>query len=265
MFFYKNIQVYRCRLSEYQSMAGWPKTDKMFSNISELGINTPERTKSFGRANSPGNPVFYACNFPMTAVHETTQWNLDNCFRLLEKGHDVFNIHDDHDFRKVTVSQWRTTDALKGADFLNLSRGKKDLKSLDKYISDTYKVTRRELHSFKLIRKFFIDQFIKTDAITQSDYMLTAMLCDLIFEEASSNQCDAVVYSSVVDRPEGINFAISAKAIANGKLKFAEAQVRSIEDPKSSSRIGSSDNLNVWLANATCPSIETGELIWEIY
>lgn len=63
--------------------------ERLFQHVNELGLREPEKVVSFGRANIPGQSVFYASSNEQTVVREVTQWYVNDTGRfqdLISKG-----------------------------------------------------------------------------------------------------------------------------------------------------------------------------------
>jgi hypothetical protein len=287
----KGALLYRVRLNSRYAL--FNDDSDLFTNVNQLGINTKERTRSFGRANIPGQPVFYACINARTAMHEVFQLaRLEKRIRILTDkvddlssgrvqvgagpgqgfdGIDLDALSTDFNLRAFTLSTWMVQEDLRVAYYLDKeyipAEFRKTIewitKNSEKNLPPSYKVRK----SMKLIRDFFIKRFIKQDISSEADYMLSALCTHLVCRVgrvALGNKvygADGVMYSSVAHGYQGINFAFSEEAIHANKIKFVSAEYLATI----ATRLESDSEFLSRLGKAECISEETGELKWELF
>ncbi|MBB5643977.1 hypothetical protein [Pedobacter cryoconitis] len=84
--------------------------DEKFQNLSDLSIRNDHDIKSFGRANTPGQGIFYCSIDKAIAAREVTQWQLNDLGALVKKGVSLSNYQPFTQF--MTISEWKTKEDL---------------------------------------------------------------------------------------------------------------------------------------------------------
>lgn len=259
----KGSLIFRARPNRVQKWESMSDNTNLFDNISELGINSKERTIYFGRANYPENPVFYACPSKITAIHEVAQYGrveaaFSEYFRLVydvndrqiqvekerhDEVHSKIGQFIDSEWNVVTLSEWEIQDDLKLASFVNREMLRDSrIKNIEynAYFGESlillakgYKIRK----SLNLIRDFIYEQFIKLDIKSQSDYVLSSFFSNLIYEVSAFKHDNShldlagIMYASVAEGFRGINFVFTESTVRNNKLKFNSAEYHFIRRP----------------------------------
>jgi hypothetical protein len=247
----------------------------LFDNIKLLGINTKENTRTFGRANSPGNPVFYSCISPTTSIYEVMQWdriqnNLDIRSSVViseEERNRIHKIHQESFFKLLVLSEWEVQQPLNLACVFDKALISGEMAEIieKNEASNPYRdeiKNSQEGESLQLIENFFAKEFTKKNIAGESDYMLSALcaesmlLASKIPEGGRYKPTDGIIYASVVERYEGVNCVLAEETIARGKVKFVSAKAYLVSNQE--------EGMRVLVANANVISEETGELDWEV-
>lgn len=184
-----------------------------FENIDDLSYRKDvENIKKFGRANEPGQPMFYCSN--------------DDTLSFIETSHIVRNL-EAKEFEYSTNSLWIAKEELKLISFLNndYSRGKNtdlDLmsNSFEAVLSLQNDENTRVINNlFKFISKEFSDIAINDF----NQYKITCAITNYIFD--CSENIDGILYPSTLYPTKGFNFVFKPSTV-DSKLKFHIASRR---------------------------------------
>jgi hypothetical protein len=209
----KNDEVFRARLNINK---------KPFTNVEDIYAPPREKVKESGRANKPGERIFYcASNFKLAAF-EVIQ-NLKH------------SISPSHEIAFLTIGVWRTNENLHVS---NIIYDEKLLK-LRSDVNHAYEEIQRMLNnghissetalSNKLILEYFAEEFTKDNIKNGSDYRVSNFYIkslrksiDLIAPQYSSEKFDGINYPSIAMKYKGDNQAIFIES-ANTKLEIVNA------------------------------------------
>jgi hypothetical protein len=199
-----------------------------FDNLRELGIKNSSLVDSFGRANIPGESVFYASTTEETVVREVTQWYVNDSGRaqdLITKG--IMNKNWDAVTSMMTISAWELEEDLNLALLFGneAKRGQwieKCGRDRDEVVGSGENYTK----SKKMIIDFFSNEFGKLEVKNQYEYLYSAYYAFEVFRNTQtdlpSEHFDGVQFASIANDCQGENIAISAAAYAK-KIKFLGA------------------------------------------
>lgn len=193
-----NSKLIRCRINQ---------KDKRFVNVSELTYPQADLLKSFGRANIPGQPMFYACSFPqdqetypprLVGVMESSSFYRD----LQSEGR-----------QRITCSLWTNNRPLSlvvlpfSADY---ARACDDVvyireqweNATNTYLGDDYKI--------KLLE--YMGQLLSIDMDDETCYKNIASFINyLMFYNKKTKTADGILYPSVKAAGNSFNMALKPK------------------------------------------------------
>jgi RES domain len=210
----KDKLLYRARVNE---------KDKQFLHLDQLTLRKHQDVKSFGRANQPGESIFYC----------STNMNLA-CGEVLQDMRYSFQPKYEAGF--ATVSVWKTIKEIRVAPMYysdEVTKVRKDIAAYKegnrKQLKEWNKVSHATLEISDLIMEFFCDEFSKGDINYEDDYKFsvsyTRRLQDantLIAPEHRKERFDGVVYPSVALKFAGDNVALFDDNLYT-KIKFQTA------------------------------------------
>lgn len=196
----KNTNLFRARLEE----------NRWFPIIeADLSINPIEGNILIQRANPKGYPVFYCCSDPLDnypeRLIETTA--IQECSKLAKRNSTIIQ------FEYGYVSKWKVREPLKMAAFINHNFGNKTNKGVLIY---NYEFNKMIYNKFKNHKDswekncFISEQFAKVyKEDDPNKYKITSIYSQILME----GKFDGVIYPSVIRDGEGINIALSKKAM----------------------------------------------------
>lgn len=197
--------------------------DRIFQNVSELGINKPENIKEYGRANNPEEPVFYCSSNVKLA-----------CAEVLQNLRKTFNPKEEIGLATVTV--WETIKDLNVAPVYyssSVTGIREDIKMYKEgnknHIRKNNIIKSETLDVNDLIMEFFCDEFSKINIKSHHDYKLSASYANriknansLIAPQHFDKKQDGIVYPSVAMKYTGDNYVFFNENL-EGKIKFETA------------------------------------------
>lgn len=191
-----------------------------FNYLHEISIIPDEFVKSFGRANLPGQGIFYCSNLPETAVREVTQWHINDTNTLLSK--KIINIDWNQHAQIITTSLWKVKEDLNLASLLFHDNATINNELFKMFHDSLYIEDSEVARSKKEILEFFSREFARSDIKNQFDYIFSAYYAYEMYNYSNSTkEIDGLVYSSVANQYEGENFALTKEALR--KLEFKTA------------------------------------------
>jgi hypothetical protein len=195
---------------------------KPFLKVKDIETPPPDLIKKYGRANKPGEQIFYcATNYGLAA------------FEVLQ---DFKNsISPENEIAFLTIGVWKT---LKPLNVLNIIESpvlhdirddiKKDFEN-QKYILTKYHFNNEIVEANNLISQFFANQFTKSKIESHHDYKISALytrrlkiMNSFISEEYTDRKFDGVNYPSIAMKYNGDNQALFIENIEK-KLTLVNA------------------------------------------
>jgi hypothetical protein len=192
-----------------------------FSKLSEISLRDKSSVKAFGRANIPGQSVFYAALDRLTAAREVTQWQINEMGLLLRKGISLIDYHPFTQF--MTISKWVSkVDLLIMTPYEIVSTPicafEEALANLEKsYVIDRTKYIISE----KLVLDFFNAEFCKTEIKGENDYFFSAYYSNLFYKSIGAKEKSGLMYLSIANDLDGKNIAIPSNNV--DFIDFVEA------------------------------------------
>lgn len=263
----KGAVLYRARFIENQGLASVFVLDEnsFFDNVDKLGINSKERTKSFGRANRPGNPVLYTGFRPETAIREMVQWartqftmgsnSLSKISelraKLIKEGADSDDpfinhkvelqmLETAHTVKNLVVSAWELQEDVNLAYIFDKKLIPDEIIAVierqnSRIPNDPNNININK--SQQLIANFFAQHFVKASTGSESEYMISALGAELsqltrVGIDGRSYPVDGLLYASVAEGYQGVNCVFNEEAVAAGKIKFVSAECHMISRPE---------------------------------
>lgn len=191
-----------------------------FNYLHEISIIPDSCVKSFGRANCPGQGIFYCSTNSETAIREVTQWYIDNNNTLISK--NIINKDLNPFAQIITTSIWTVKEDLNFASLLFHEKATIN-SQLFKDFHDSLSLQHSEQESSKKeILEFFSREFVRNDIKSQWDYIFSAYYAYEMYNFSNTTkQIDGLAYSSVANQHEGMNFALTRESLE--KLEFETA------------------------------------------
>jgi hypothetical protein len=197
--------------------------DQKFSKLAELTIRNDVDIKAYGRANLPGQAVFYSSLTKETAAREVTQWQIDELGALISKGIGIQNYNPFTQF--MTISKWITKEDLFFYSTMppEPSNNQSAVNPLMLYQQHKYEFdVNRYQASQRLILDFFRSEFEKQDIRGNFDYYYSAYYSNIIYALMNRAPVAGLIYLSVAFDHEGINIAIPKSKLEMIKFDSAE-------------------------------------------
>lgn len=205
----KGSKFVRCRVHNNE-------TD-FFHNVSELSYRKDiNNIKKFGRANEPGQSVFYCAN--------------DDALTLMETS-EVARKHIDKPFEYITTGLWIATEEIYAVNLLTNEDIRGTHASIDELSKDFEKLVEiQNNESAKVLRRmieFLSKEFSRPSEGNSNHYKITAAFTNYVFD--SIDKADGISYPSTIYGKKGLNFAFKS-SVVDKKLKFYAANRRKMEN-----------------------------------
>jgi hypothetical protein len=206
----KDTFLYRARVN---------KKDERFLNLDQLTLRKHEDVKNYGRANQPGESIFYC----------STNMNLA-CGEVLQDMKYAFQPK--YEARYATVSVWKTLQAIKVAPLYyseNVAKVRKDIAAFKdgnkKQQREWNKVSHATLDVSDIIMEFFCDEFSKSDIKSENDYKLSV---SYTIRLQQANKSIALQYEN--EKFNGILYpSVALKFVGDNVALFDENLYKKIE------------------------------------
>lgn len=190
--------------------------DKLFARLDEIGLKSKDKVHSFGRANIPGQPVFYACTNQETVAREVTQWYINDSGRaqvLFTRGLMGKGWNRSASF--ITISAWHVIEDL-NLGLLFSADEKKRTPGIQRSAVEREKpfIGQSENYhkSFHKILDFFSNEFGKIDVKNELEYIYSAYYAYEIYHQTNKQnpllKLDGINYASIANDCRGENIAI---------------------------------------------------------
>jgi hypothetical protein len=183
----------------------------IFENVDQLSYRKDiENIDKFGRANEPGQSVFYCSNNEILSFVETSY---------------IAREQKDKDYEYNTTSIWVSTEDILAVSLLTND----DIKGQHTEIDESSRSFENLIsgqndesaNAVKSLLQFLSKEFSRASKGNSNHYKITAAFANYIFD--SVNNADGILYPSTLYRTEGFNFAFKPDVVEN-KLQFYAAQ-----------------------------------------
>lgn len=204
--FHKGNSILRARVNKF---------GQKFSQDNELSFVPPNSNKTYQRASTPNQTMFYGCiqpndNYPparVTAMLESSNW-------LRQK--DMTSIGK----QKITYGKWEID---KDLHLLPVFLPQEILNtSYNNYLNDTYskclleqQLSKEFIEESKLLMNFLGEEF-RRKIQNEYDYLISALFTESV---VNIEHIDGILYPSVQANFEGYNVALKPNAVDKLKLK----------------------------------------------
>lgn len=181
-----------------------------FHKISEIGYKPAEFNKTYQRASTPYNTMFYGSTVSENATEKELQMA-----RIIGVFEAVPFIKDPHSEGEqiITYSKWRVKKEIQLVSIVHHKEFKRENSyaaeqriNFEKFMTEHPKEVGDKA---RLVTDFFSNQFAKELTPHDYDYMISAIYTEL----ATENGMDGVIYPSVRTGGEGFNVAIHPHCI----------------------------------------------------
>jgi hypothetical protein len=192
--------VFRVRRNQYNEF-------NPYNNISEIGL-APADDTPFGRANYEFDPIFYGSHQGDLALFESNQ-NLPEYERFTPQNFTmgVWKVKENETLRLAPLIDSDQVKAVR-EDMVKVSEFSDQLYS--KHIT-----SEKVIESSRIIRKFFADQFAKSDIKSNHDYKISSFYATTLkaFNALSWVKFDGILYPSVAYKYRTDNVAIFPQSL----------------------------------------------------
>jgi len=200
-------KIIRARLSEA----------KPFENITQLNYKPQQYNKTFQRASTPEQTMFYGSIVPESIGNgEPSSARYTILFEVSEFVRDLHSIGE----QDITFSAWEVTENIELVSVLHHKNFKRPTRLSIEFQEAFQKQFKHTPHDKVVsldISTFLGAEFAKDSILHHSDYTLSATYANLI-----THNYDGVLYPSVRLAGEGINVAIKPSSV-DTKLNFMGA------------------------------------------
>ncbi len=187
-----------------------------FSNVKDLSYKPQEFNKTYQRASTPNNTMFYGSSNQID--NPNAKPTVGRNTALIEGFRRMLDINS-VDKLKVTYSNWVVQEDifLVTIRFNELFNEKHPefkfvYKNFKEYLA---KHSEKEKETIKF-SEFLSREFSKPEANSEKDYLY---LISATFSEIVSQKYDGIIYPSVRTVGEGVNIALKPEIIDSGKIK----------------------------------------------
>lgn len=183
----------------------------LFKNVDQLSYRKDiHNIKTFGRANEPGQSVFYCSDNDILSFVETSH---------------VARELKDKDFEYLTTGLWIATENIVTVSLLT----NEDIRGQHSEIDESSKsfeniiATQNDESGFavKGLFEFLSKEFSQASGGNSNHYKITAAFTNYIFD--SVKEADGILYPSTLYPTKGFNFAFKPEVVEN-KMQFYAAQ-----------------------------------------
>ena len=151
----------------------------LFTHLDQLWSPPPEKVKTYGRANGPGKPVFYAAENPHTALIETTP----NC---------QVSVYLELELKEITSKPFHFV--------------------VGPYEKFKKKGINLERSNDPDVETFLVDEFRKQQTVKgRSPYQYSSLISELFFRYT---ELDGLIYPSVPFGFKWLNFAFKPESVS---------------------------------------------------
>lgn len=203
----KGSKFVRCRVNE---------NDVFFNQISDLSYRTDlQNIKSFGRANEPGQSIFYCADDDSLSLFETSR---------------IPRAQDDRPLEYITTGLWISTEEILVASVLTNDNIRGKHKEIDNISMDFENIVETQgdesAKAVSSLIQFLSKEFSQVAEGNSNHYKITSAFSNYIFD--SVKNADGVIYPSTLVTHKGFNLALSPEVV-DKKLKFYVANRRKME------------------------------------
>lgn len=192
------------------------ENDKPFEKLDQISLKPKDKVHSFGRANIPGEAIFYASTNEETVVREVTQWYINDTGRaqdLITRGIMQMGWSPWTSF--MTISAWHLNEDLNLALLFNADSIKRTpaIQQIAEARKFPAKGQSDYYHkSFHMVLDFFSNEFGRLDVKHELEYIYSAYYAYEIYHQINrqnpSLKLDGVKYTSIANDYRGENIAI---------------------------------------------------------
>ncbi len=205
----KGSKFVRCRVHNNE-------TD-FFNKVSELSYRKDiQNIKSFGRANEPGQSVFYCADDDALSLMETSE---------------VARKQIDKPVEYITTGLWVSTEDIYAVNLLSNEDIRGKHASVDKYSIDFEKLVEEQNdENARMLRnmlEFLSKEFSRPSNGNSNHYKITTAFTNYIFD--SVDKADGILYPSTIYTEKGFNFALKPEVVER-KMRFLAANRRKMEN-----------------------------------
>lgn len=183
----------------------------LFEKVDQLSYRLDiQNIKNFGRANEPGQSVFYCADNDILSFVETSH---------------IAREQKEKDFEYITSGIWVSTENIIAVSLLTND----DIKGQHTEIDESSKSFENLINTqndesasaFGRLFQFLSKQFSRVAEGNSNHYKITTAFANYIFD--SVEKADGILYPSTLYKTEGFNFAFKPEVVDN-KMQFYAAQ-----------------------------------------
>ncbi len=189
---------------------------KLFNYTHELSYPPIEYT-SYGRANIPGNPMFYGC------VNGVDQTGIDSRIVTLKEISDFLVDTESLGIQRVQLSVWKVLNRLCLLS-LPFSNNYENPMDIIKEIQNGWKSISKEENTSKDHLDFIMHMSDEIAKETTDYFFVSNFVYYLLYLNEDTKHLDGIIYPSVPAQGAGFNVAIKPESV-DKKLKFYSASL----------------------------------------
>jgi hypothetical protein len=187
------------------------KSNEHFETVDQLSyIQDIKNIKKFGRANEPGQSVFYCANNDILSFIETSS---------------IAREQKDKDFEYITTGIWIATEDITAVSLLTNENIRGQHSEIDDFSKSFENIITNQndesAYAVSGLFQFLSKEFSRTAEGNHNHYKITAAFTNYIFD--SVERADGVLYPSTLYPTQGFNFAFKPEVVDN-KMQFYAAQ-----------------------------------------
>jgi RES domain len=190
--------------------------ERLFEKVSDLSYRTDiQNIKTFGRANEPGQSMFYCSDNHKIAFIETSQITRENIAK---------------DFELMTTSVWVADKDLLAVNIISNDEIRGQNQHLDLMSKDFEQIIEKEgTEKAKVVHKvlhFLSKEFTRKANGDPNAYKISCAFTNYVFNNLPL--IDGILFPSTLYTTEGINFVFKPNSV-DDKLKFYAARRSKME------------------------------------
>ena len=199
--FHKGMEFMRGRINE--------EYDIRYTKKIELSYKPQQYNKTYQRASTPNNTMFYACYLSS----DDSKIDSMRIPCIMESMYKEINDKNTSFYKKITLGRWKVIKDLNVIP-LFLSDNLSEETSYMKEMKENYNTELSKINDKNFIEKsckiqnYLANEFSKEDINGDYDYMISAIFSEIITEL----ELDGVLYPSVRTNGQSFNIAITPKA-----------------------------------------------------
>jgi len=248
---HKGKKIIRARIND---------NEETFDNVSKLSFKPKQYNKTYQRASTPFNTMFYGAVTPEYLEEGENELERITIFSELANSNGFLKDSNSKGELKITFARWDVLEDIHLVSVIShkdFQKGYGIIRGLQNEFTKALDKSGLKERSLE-ISEFLASEFAKGTINTDSDYLISA-----IFSELACEKFDGVYYPSVRMQGDGINVAIKPNSVKD-KMVFVGASECTVYKNKMNVVIGNNSKAKL-LDNAELEFIKLNEFSPEFY